>query len=193
MCRAVTSTSSSRNATVEVRSACSIGTGDEGAVEAAVEHAGDEIGGGRRAQAEPHRGKAAVEIGEQGGQAHRGRRLHRADRKRPLRLAIVACRQHRFARQCRHPLRVGEKTPAGAGQGHAAAVPLEQRGADLGFQRLHALSDVGLHGVEFFGGAGDAAGAGDGREGQEVGQFHRKSPFRFRDTLRSQVFIFREW
>ncbi len=36
------------------------------------------------------------------------------------------------------------------------AVPLEQRGADLGFQRLDALGNVGLHRVELLGGTGDA-------------------------------------
>ena len=98
-----------------------------------------------------------MEFGEQGRQADGRRRLHRSDRERSLRLAIVARGEQRLARQRGHPLRVGQQPAAGAGQRHAAAVPLEQRGADLGFQRLHPLGDVGLHGVEFVGGAGDAA------------------------------------
>ena len=122
-----------------------------------------------------------MEFGEQGGQADGGRRLHRSDRERSLRLAVVARGQQRLARQRRHPLRIGQQAAAGAGQGHAAAVPLEQRGADLGFQRLDPLGDVGLHGVEFVGGAGDAAQPGHGRKGQEVAQFHRDAPFHFRD------------
>ena len=73
-------------------------TGDEGAVERAVEHGGDEVGGGRGAQAQPHGGEAAVEIGEQRRQAHGCRRLHRADRERSLRLAVVARGEHGFAR-----------------------------------------------------------------------------------------------
>ena len=113
-----------------------------------------------------------MEFGEQGGQAHGRGRLHRPDRQRSLRFAVVARGQQRLARQRRHPLRIGQQTAAGAGQRHAAAVPFEQRGADLGFQRLHPLRDVGLHGVEFVGGARNAAEPGDGRKGREVGQFH---------------------
>ena len=148
------------------------GTCDEGAIERAFEHTGDEIGGRRRAQAQPHGGKAAVEIGQQRRQPHRRRRLHRADRKRSLGLAIVARREHGLVRQCRHSLRVGQKAFAGAGQRHAAAVALEQRCADLGLQGLDALGDVGLHRVELFGGAGDAAGAGHRGKGLDVTQFH---------------------
>jgi hypothetical protein len=54
-------------------------------------------------------------------------------------------------------------------------VPLEQGGADLGLQRLDPLRDVGLHSVEFVGGAGDAAEPGDGGKGKEVGQLHGRS------------------
>ena len=118
--------SSSRKAIVELEFGMLDRAGDEGAVQRAVEHGGHEIGGRRRPQRESHRGKAAMEIGEQRGQAHGGRRLHRADRERSLRLAIVARGQHRFARQRRHPLRIGQQAAAGAGQRHAAAVPLEQ-------------------------------------------------------------------
>lgn len=74
------------------------GACDESTVERAFEHAGNEIGGRRRAQAQPHRGEAAVEIGQQRRQPHRRGRLHRADRKRPLRLAVVARGKHSFAR-----------------------------------------------------------------------------------------------
>jgi hypothetical protein len=56
-------------------------------------------------------------------------------------------------------------------------VPLEQRGANLGLQCLHPLRDVGLHGVEFVGGAGDAAQPCDGGKGHQVGQFHAINPF----------------
>jgi hypothetical protein len=69
-------------------------------------------------------------------------------------------------------LRVGQKSFAGAGERHAAAVAFEQRRTDLGFQRFHALGDVRLHRVELFGGAGDAAGAGDRGEGLDVAEFH---------------------
>ena len=120
-----------------------------------------------------------MEFGEQRRQANGGGRLHRSDRERSLRFAIVARRQQRLARQRGHALRIGQQAAAGAGQRHAAAVPLEQRGADLGLQRLHPLGDVGLHGVEFVGGAGDAAEARDGGKGQEVGQFHGIAPFHF--------------
>ena len=166
---------------VEASSACSIGPATKAPSKAAVEHAGDEIGRGRRPQAQRYLRKAPVKIGEQRRQPHRGGRFHRADRQRPLRLAIVACCQHCLARQRRHPLREREQAAAGAGQGHAAAVPLEQRGADFGFQRFHPLRHVGLHGVEFFGGAGDAAGARHRREGHEIGQFHGEAPFQYRD------------
>ena len=120
-----------------------------------------------------------MEFGKQRGQANGGRGFHRSDRERSLRFAIVARRQQRLARQRGHPLRVGQQAAAGAGQRHAAAVPLEQRGADLGFQRLHPLGDVGLHGVEFVGGAGDAAEPGDGGKGQEIAQFHAGDRFIF--------------
>jgi hypothetical protein len=120
-----------------------------------------------------------MKVGEQRGQAHRSGRLHRSDRQRTFRLAVIARGKHGLARQRRHPLRVGKQPSPRAGQGHAAAVPLEQRGADLGFQCLDALGDVGLHGVELFGGAGDAAIARHGREGHEVGQFHGNAPFSF--------------
>ena len=113
-----------------------------------------------------------MEFGKQGGQANGGRRFHRSDRERSLRFAIVARGQQRLARQRRHPLRIGKQAAAGAGQRHAAAVTLEQRGADLGLQRLHPLRDVGLDGVEFVGRAGNAAEASDGRKGQEIAQFH---------------------
>ena len=146
--------------------------GDESAVERAVEHGGDQIGRRRGPQAEPYRRKAPVEFGEQRRQAHGGSGFHRADRERSLRLAIVARGQHRFARQRGHALRVGQQAAAGAGQRHAAAVPLEQRGSDLGLQRLYPLGDVGLHGVEFVRGAGDAAQPRHGRKRQEIGQFH---------------------
>ncbi len=119
-----------------------------------------------------------MEFGEQGEQADGSRRFHRSDRKRSLRLAIVARGQQRLARQRRHPLRIGQRPAAGAGQRHAAAVPLEQRGADLGFQRLDPLRDVGLHGVEFVGGAGDAAQPGDGRKGRG-GRLNSIGTFRF--------------
>jgi hypothetical protein len=56
-------------------------------------------------------------------------------------------------------------------------VPLEQAGADFGLQRLHPVGDIGLHGVEFIGGAGDAAQARDGRKGHQIGQFHESVSF----------------
>jgi hypothetical protein len=39
------------------------------------------------------------------------------------------------------------------------------------------LGDVGLHCVEFFGGAGDATEPRDGRKGQEIAQFHGEDRF----------------
>jgi hypothetical protein len=51
-------------------------------------------------------------------------------------------------------------------------VPLEQRRSDFGLERLHPLRDVGLHGVEFDGGAGDAAQARHGGKCHQIGQFH---------------------
>ena len=118
-----------------------------------------------------------MEFGEQRGQANGGRRFHRSDRKRSLRFAVVARGQQRLAGQRGHSLRVGQQAAAGAGQRHAAAVPLEQRGADFGLQCLYPLGDVGLHGVELVGGTGDAAEPGDGGEGQEIAQLH--GAFRF--------------
>ena len=96
-------------------------------------------------------------------------------------LAVVARGEHGFARQRRHALRIRQQAAAGAGQRHAAAVPLEQRGADLGLQRLDALGDVGLHGIQLFGGPGDAAKPRDRGKGEQVGQFHLGPPFQFRD------------
>ena len=96
-----------------------------------------------------------MKFGEQRWQPHRGRGLHRADRERSFRFAIVARGQHRFARKRGHALGVREQAAPSAGQGHAAAVPFEQGGADLGLERLYSLRDVGLHCVEFIGGAGN--------------------------------------
>ena len=73
-------------------------TCDEGAVERAFEHASDEVGGGRGAQAQPDGGKAAMKIGQQRRQPHRRGRFHRADRERSLGLAVVAGREHGLAR-----------------------------------------------------------------------------------------------
>ena len=120
-----------------------------------------------------------MKVGQQRRQAHRRRRLHRADRKRSLGFAIVAGGQNGLARQRRHALGIGQQPAAGAGQRHAAAVPLEQRDSDFGFERLHPLGDVGLHGVELGSGAGDAAGARDGRKSHEIGQFHGADRFQF--------------
>ena len=92
---------------------------------------------------------------------------------------FVARSQYRLSRQRGHPLGIGEQAAARAGQRHAAAVPLEQSGADLGFQCFHPLRDVGLHGVEFVGGAGDAAQTGDRRKGLEIAQFHGEFRFIF--------------
>ena len=130
--------------------------GDECAVERAVEHSCHEVRGGRSPQAEADGREAAMKFGEQRRQADGGGGLHRADGERSLRLAIVARGKHGLARKGRHPPGIGQQAAAGTGQCHAAAMPFEQRRSDLGLERLHPLRDIGLHGVEFIGGAGDA-------------------------------------
>ena len=167
-------------------------TGDKGAVKRAVEHGGDQVRGRCGPQAQLHRGETPVKFGQQRRQAHGRGGLHRADRQRPFGCAVVAGGQNRFARQRGHALGIRQQAAAGAGQGHAAAVPLKQGSADFGFERLDPLRDVGLNGVELGGGAGDAAGARDGGKGREIGQFHETRTVSFWRWQHSKEIIYRE-
>jgi hypothetical protein len=160
-----------RERRVEIRMADR--TGHECAVERPVDDVPYQCGGRAGLQAKLHLRKLPVEAGEHRRQAHGGRRLHRSDQQGTLRAAIVARRENRLTRHHREALGIRQQALARIGEPHAAIMPFEQWDADLGLQRLHACGDVGLHGTEFGGRAGDPSAPRDGGENRQIGELHR--------------------
>ena len=76
-----------------------------------------------------------------------------------------------------HLVGIRQQSLARLGQRDAAAVPLEQRAADVRLERLDAGGDVGLDGVQLGGGPVHAAEPGDRLEHLQVGGVHLMPPW----------------
>jgi len=68
-----------------------------------------------------------------------------------------------------------EKSFAGVGEADGAAEAVKETGAEFGFEFEDLLGERGLGDVGMFGGAGEAAGVGDGAEVAELVEFHGRS------------------
>jgi hypothetical protein len=118
--------------------------------------------------------------GEQRRQVQRGGGFQRADGQRAAWCSVIPSGSGGVGEEAGEAAGVGEEAFAGRGQGDAAAVALEQCAAQLLFQAADAGGDIGLHGVQFGGGAVHTACAGDGLEDLEFGGFHGASCVRYR-------------
>jgi hypothetical protein len=65
---------------------------------------------------------------------------------------------------------VGQQLPAGVGQRHAVAVPGQQRGAEILFQRADLPTERRLRDVQLIGGAAEVQLTGDGDEVPQLAQ-----------------------
>ena len=79
--------------------------------------------------------------------------------------------------QMRDRLGALEQQRAGGGEPHAAAVPGEQRNAELVLQLLDLPAQRRLRQAQFLGRAADAAGARDLHEIAQLFEFHDASVF----------------
>lgn len=68
------------------------------------------------------------------------------------------------------------KAAASVSERDAAAEPVEQRDAELLFKRLDLRSDIGLHGVDALGGAGEVQLFGESAIDLELSDFHLEYP-----------------
>jgi len=131
-------------------------TGDEGAIERGVEHAGHEVGRGRRPQAQSHRRKTPVKVREQGGSRTAAVVSIEPIASGPFgspssRAASTASRDSAAMRW--HKATGGARRRSRSCRGYAARTKPPPISA---FQRFHPLRHIGLHGVEFFGGPRNA-------------------------------------
>lgn len=121
------------------------GPGDERAIERAADHRLGQHRRRPRAKGKLHLGASLVEPGEQRWQANRSGCLHRANGQRPLCNTIISGRGQRLNRKRSEAICIGQQTPTGIGQRHAARVALEKRRADLGFECANPVCDIRLH------------------------------------------------
>jgi len=105
-----------------------------------------------------------------------GRGLHAADRQRPARRAVILRRPLGLADQIGDLHREGPQALARRGQGHAAAVPVEQGDAELLLQLAQPGGDVRLHGVQLRRRTADAAGARHRFEDPQILVVHDAPP-----------------
>ena len=75
----------------------------------------------------------------------------------PFGAAVVADGARRLVDQPGNPDGEGQQLLAGRREGDAAARAVEQRHIELAFERANASRDIGLHGIEFLGGAAHPA------------------------------------
>ena len=79
---------------------------------------------------------------------------------------------------------VGQQLPAGVGQRHAVAVPCQQRGAEIVFQRADLPAEHRLRDVQLIGGAAEVQPVGDGDEVAQLAQVQIHGASRSGDASR---------
>src|ERR1700721_2091331 len=79
---------------------------------------------------------------------------------------------------------VGQQLPAGVGQLHAVAVPCQQRGAEIVFQRADLPAERWLRDVQVIGGAAGVQRGGDGDEVAPLAQVQIHRASRYGDASR---------
>jgi hypothetical protein len=104
-------------------------------------------------------------------QFHRGGAFHRAQAKQAARPGI-AHRSASLVGECQQPVGVAEQRLSRRRQMQPLALADEQRDVEIFLELADSRRDIGLHAVEFFRCARNAAFADDGREDAEVGQIH---------------------
>jgi len=125
-----------------------------------------------RAKDELNMGEAAVEEAEDGRQAVGEHALRDADAEGAAGLGAGLDRALALLHGGEGLLGEGEKVPPGIGKRYAAAEAVKEWDAQLFFEGLDLRGDVGLHGMDFLGRAGEVELRGEGAKDFELSDFH---------------------